>query len=281
MRLLNYLLISLFTLSTVTVSAAPRRRVVSKKKQHKNHSPPRAHRRIVRVQPAVKRSVVRKNRPVARTSPNRSIVQRSNRKTNRARPNRRVIQSPRVQQNSRRSNAQRRQQVQRRKHTQKKSFQKRRIQRRHEAKLHRVTHRGRQARQSHRRAQNSRSIASRKHRPLPLYVYSPPTRHIVISHYPQFNDEAFFDRMYHDGVRYGVNGDLSDEETNITKGIRKGLITPEEAQRLHSMLWEAYDLEDECIADGFLTEEEEADLYWVERDLNREIRWEMRDFDTW
>jgi hypothetical protein len=47
------------------------------------------------------------------------------------------------------------------------------------------------------------------------------------------------------------------------------------------MLWEIYALEDECTADGFLTEAEEADLYWAERDLNRAIRAETRDFEVW
>jgi hypothetical protein len=47
------------------------------------------------------------------------------------------------------------------------------------------------------------------------------------------------------------------------------------------MLWAIYALEDECTADGFLTEYEEEELYWAERDLNRAIRWEMRDFDVW
>ena len=87
--------------------------------------------------------------------------------------------------------------------------------------------------------------------------------------------------MYHDGARYGINNDFRDEEHKIQRGIRKGLITPNEAQHLNKLLWDAYDLEDACIADGYLSQEEEADLYWAERDLNRAIRWEMRDFDTW
>lgn len=78
-----------------------------------------------------------------------------------------------------------------------------------------------------------------------------------------------------------MNGDLRDEERRINRGIRRGLITPTEAQHLQAMLFDAYDLETDCVNDGYLTLEEEADLYWAERDLNRSIRWEMRDFDTW
>jgi hypothetical protein len=59
------------------------------------------------------------------------------------------------------------------------------------------------------------------------------------------------------------------------------LITPREADRLFDLLFDAYDLETECIADGYLTREEEAELYWSERELNRAIRWEMRDFEVW
>jgi hypothetical protein len=93
--------------------------------------------------------------------------------------------------------------------------------------------------------------------------------------------ELCFDTLYHDGFSYGINGDLSDEERRIERGIRRGLITPSEARRLHNMLWEIYALEDDCTADGFLTEQEEAELYWAERDLNRAIRHETRDFEVW
>jgi hypothetical protein len=95
------------------------------------------------------------------------------------------------------------------------------------------------------------------------------------------NDDHFFDTIYHDGGNYGINGDLTDEERRINHGINRGLITPSEARRLQNMLWEIYALEDHCTADGFLTEEEEADLYWAERDLNRAIRWETQDFEVW
>jgi hypothetical protein len=95
------------------------------------------------------------------------------------------------------------------------------------------------------------------------------------------NDDRFFDDLYHNGMSYGVNGDLSDEVRRIERGVRRGLITPREERRLRNMLLEIYMLEDECTADGYITEEEEADLYWAERDLNRAIRWETRDFDTW
>ena len=71
------------------------------------------------------------------------------------------------------------------------------------------------------------------------------------------------------------------EEHRINRGISKGLITPTEADYLIDLLIDAYDLETECVADGYLTPEEEGDLYWSERALNRAIRWEMRDFDVW
>jgi len=95
------------------------------------------------------------------------------------------------------------------------------------------------------------------------------------------DDDLFFENIYQDGINYGINGDLEDEERRINRGIARGLITPREAARLQDMLWEIYDLEDEATADGFLSEEEEADLYWAERDLNRAIRWETRDFEVW
>ena len=117
---------------------------------------------------------------------------------------------------------------------------------------------------------------------MPSWVFAPPTRVVVDHrHLPGSNDDAFFDRIYHDGARYGINNDFRDEERRIQRGMRKGLITPREARHLNALLMDAYDLEDACIADGYLSEEEEADLYWAERDLNRAIRWEMRDFDTW
>ena len=115
-----------------------------------------------------------------------------------------------------------------------------------------------------------------------MYAFAPPIRFIVNHHpRPHHNDDIFFDALYHDGERYGINGDFRDEDQSIERGIQKGLITPAEASRLHRLLWDAYYLEDRCIADGYITEEEEADLYWAERELNRSIRWEMRDFDTW
>ena len=95
------------------------------------------------------------------------------------------------------------------------------------------------------------------------------------------DDDHFFENIYQNGGDYGINGDLSDEERRIQRGIERGLITPRESRKLYNMLWEIYALEDECTADGFLTEEEEASLYWAERDLNRAIRWETRDFETW
>jgi hypothetical protein len=47
------------------------------------------------------------------------------------------------------------------------------------------------------------------------------------------------------------------------------------------MLWDARALERDALYDGRLTYEEEADLYWAERELNREIRWELNDFEQW
>ena len=78
-----------------------------------------------------------------------------------------------------------------------------------------------------------------------------------------------------------MNGDFSDEEDRILRGETRGALTPEETDRLLALLWAAFDLEDEALIDDYLTSEEEADLYWIERDLNREIRWEMNDFEVW
>jgi hypothetical protein len=124
----------------------------------------------------------------------------------------------------------------------------------------------------------------RRHRRIPVYVTAPPPRRVVIDPFTVCsgrNPDLCFDTIYHEGGRYGINGDLKDEERRINRGIRRGLITPREERRLQRMLWEIYALEDKCTADGFLTEAEEADLYWAERDLNRAIRAETRDFDVW
>jgi hypothetical protein len=198
-------------------------------------------------------------------------VQRPSERSQRPQVGRRVVQSSRAEQSKQR--------LTNRKRTERK--------RRRQERLQRTVHQRRQASRHEQHRSRNREFSAkrhrhhRKHRPLPVHVYSPPTRHIVITHRPQHNDELFFDQLYQDGTQFGVNGDLSDEETRIHRGIRKGLITSQEAKRLYELLWEAYDLEEECIADGFLTEEEEADLYWAERDLNRAIRWEMRDFERW
>jgi len=78
-----------------------------------------------------------------------------------------------------------------------------------------------------------------------------------------------------------VNNDLNDEERKIERGLRDGRLTPREARRLKRMLWDARALERDALYDGRLTYEEEADLYWAERELNREIRWELNDFEQW
>lgn len=90
-----------------------------------------------------------------------------------------------------------------------------------------------------------------------------------------------FTELYHDPVYFGVNNDFSDEEHRIDLGVRDGRLTPREARRLKSMLWDARALEHDALYDGLLTSEEEADLYWAERELNREIRWELNDFERW
>jgi hypothetical protein len=58
-------------------------------------------------------------------------------------------------------------------------------------------------------------------------------------------------------------------------------LTPIEVKKLRRQLWEALALEYEVFADDYLTEQEEADLYWAERDLNRSIRREMNDYQVW
>ena len=78
-----------------------------------------------------------------------------------------------------------------------------------------------------------------------------------------------------------MNGDFADEERMIERGRNNGSISAREAQRLYSQLWEARALEREALYDGLLTSDEEADLYWAERDLNRDVRKESRDYDRW
>ena len=248
MKTITYTLAFSLTLVALSTSAAPRRRVVEhddSSSQPHDRSPPQRRRRIIQTQAA--------NHSSARPRQQRQAERRQQRQAER--------------QAERRQQRQAEQRVERR--------QQRRVERRQRDASRSIS------RHHARRSRVDRHV-NRRHRRLPNWVYAPPIRFIVDrGHRPQSNDDAFFDRVYHDGARYGINNDFRDEEHKIQRGIRKGLITPNEAQHLNKLLWDAYDLEDACIADGYLSQEEEADLYWAERDLNRAIRWEMRDFDTW
>jgi hypothetical protein len=92
---------------------------------------------------------------------------------------------------------------------------------------------------------------------------------------------VIFDELYGEASAFGVNNDFSDEELHIEHGRRTGQLSRREARRLRRQLREARELEWAALYDGLLTSEEEADLYWAERDLNQAIRREMRDFDRW
>jgi hypothetical protein len=92
---------------------------------------------------------------------------------------------------------------------------------------------------------------------------------------------VIFDELYGEARAFGVNNDLRDEELHIEHGRRTGQLSRREARRLRRQLSEARELEWAALYDGLLTAEEEADLYWAERELNQAIRSEMRDFDRW
>ena len=256
MKTMTYILVFSITFMSLSSSAAPRRRVIDAdhaSAQPNDRSPPR--RRRIKQSQATEHSSAQGRRQ------QRRVERRQQR------------QAERRQQRQAERRQQRR--VERR--------QQRRVERRQQRRVERQQRRAHRAVSRH-HAHQSRvnRRRPRHHRRMPSWVFAPPVRFIVDQrHTPLSNDDAFFDRVYHDGARYGINNDFRDEERRIQRGIRKGLITPVEAQHLNELLWDAYDLEDACIADGFLTQEEEADLYWAERDLNRAIRWEMRDFDTW
>ena len=134
---------------------------------------------------------------------------------------------------------------------------------------------------AHRRSRHS-TPRIRPFRPIPAIVIRPSRvdlhrHHISCGH----RSQLIFDELYSEPARYGVNGDFSDEEDRILRGEARGALIPEETDRLLALLWEAFDLEDEAVSDDYLSADEEADLYWIERDLNREIRWEMNDFEVW
>jgi flagellar biosynthesis GTPase FlhF len=263
MKNITYLLALSLTLISLSVSAAPRRRVIANdhsSAQRNDRSPPHKRRRVIQAQPASQQA-------------SQSRAQRRQDRQAQRRQDRQV-------QHRQDRQAQRRQdrQIQRR--------QSRRVERRQQRRLERRQHAAHRSVSRHhaRHSRHNRGFqpSQRRHRRMPSWVFAPPVRVVVDHrHPPRSNDDAFFDRIYHDGARYGINNDFRDEERRIQRGIRRGLITPSEAHHLNALLMDAYDLEDACIADGYLSEEEEADLYWAERDLNRAIRWEMRDFDTW
>jgi hypothetical protein len=293
MRYIIYLLTLSTTLISFYAHAKPLRRTIERDRSHSHrntHSPPRR-RRVIKATPAVHNSP---QRSLVSAKPHRSKVQRHG---SQRRSSERVASFHRTAQSKQRR-VERRQQrrVERRQQRRVESRQQRRVERREQRRIERRQQRRierRQQRRIERRQQRrierrqQRRIERRQQRrierrQIPVYAFAPPIRFIVNQHpRPHHNDDLFFDAIYHDGERYGINGDFRDEDQSIERGIQKGLITPAEASRLHRLLWDAYYLEDRCIADGYLTEEEEADLYWAERELNRSIRWEMKDFETW
>ena len=265
------LMIACMTLTSIQASATPRRRSIN---ASKNTRSAKARRRVIRTTPSSHRARRRTINQSARRST--AVPTRQKIRTTQRRADRRVE----------------RRQTRRQERRQERRV-KRRVKRRTERRVERRVAR-RATRRHFRRGTVRRSHhnypAHRTYRPyvrvrraLPLYVSAPPSR-VVIDPYIECHgrdDDHFFDTIYHDGGSYGINGDLTDEERRINRGIERGLITPSEARRLRDMLWEIYALEDQSTADGFLTEEEEADLYWAERDLNRAIRWETQDFEVW
>ncbi len=296
MRQLIYLLSLTVIALSINAQAAPRRRAI-----HNDRSPPGQDRQTRRDQKRQDRREARRDQrrqdrrearrdhqahrrvieatPVNQQSPRREVInpQSSSSSANRQeRAQRRQARRQQRKVERRQSRKQSRRQ-QRRIERRQSRKQSRRQQRRIERRQAREQSRGHQRRIQPRRTQRRH----RRHRRIPVYVSSPTRVVVGRAQRPQYNNDRFFDHLYHDGERYGVNGDLRDEERRINRGIRRGLITPTEAQHLQAMLFDAYDLETDCVNDGYLTLEEEADLYWAERDLNRSIRWEMRDFDTW
>lgn len=263
MRFMNsiiYLILACITLTATQSFATPRRRTVEARR---GGSIKKARRRPVNARPAARRKAINQRR-------------------------RAVTTTPRAARNERR--------VERRAERRAERRTQRRVERRTQRRVERKATR-RATRRANRRHFRRGVVRHRRHsgygsyrpyvrarrRAIPIYVTAPPRRVVIDTHIECHgrDDDHYFDTIYHDGGRYGINGDLADEERRINRGIERGLITPREARRLQTMLWEIYALEDQCTADGFLTEEEEADLYWAERDLNRAIRWETRDFETW
>ena len=259
-----FLMTACMTLTSIQASATPRRQSI---KTSKNTRGAQARRRVIRATPSSHRA-------------RRHSINQSARRTT-AVPTHQKIRTTRHRSDRRLERRQTRRQERRRVKRRVKRRTERRVTRRAARKHFRrgTVHR------SHHRYPAHRTYRPyvRVHRALPLYVSAPPRR-VVIDPYIECHgrdDDHFFDTIYHDGSSYGINGDLTDEERRINRGIERGLITPSEARRLRDMLWEIYALEDQSTADGFLTEEEEADLYWAERDLNRAIRWETQDFEVW
>ena len=264
MRSLTHLIsVALITLS-ICAEASPRRRIVQRDRNYTGQAQHRSQESRRDRNPRRARERVIVANPTNNPSPSRRVISSHRGENIQRNASSRSAQKHRRARRVERRNARRVEQ----KHS--RHFERRKAQR----------HR-RRVRREHK---GSRALQNRLHNRtqyIPTYV-STPTRVIVTERdRPHNNNDQFFDHIYHDGSRYGVNGDLRDEERKINRGIRRGLITPTEADRLIDLLIDAYDLESEYISDGFLTQEEEADLYWAERSLNREIRWEMRDFDIW
>ena len=308
MRSLNLLITVSLLAPSLSVEAAPRRNVIEQKRPQA-HSPQRGRssqfkssssepRRVINARPANNRSPERKvisppppQRNISPPPPRRTDAQsrarsRTQRRVIDARPannrspERRVISPPPRRSEPQRAPSarsaeqhRRASRVERRKSRRAEQRHSKRFERRSEQRRHNQQFRDRAHRVRHRHGHHSRVI--------PTYVAAPTRVVITHSNHPHYNDDLFFDHMYHDGNRYGINGDFRDEERRINRGIRMGLITPREADRLTDLLLDAYDLETDCIEDGYITESEEAELYWAERNLNRAIRWEMRDFEVW
>ena len=263
--------VSLIT-SALFVEAKPRRNIVERERSsssqlERGRSRRRVRRRVIEATPSTHRSLERR---VVSSPQRRNRLQRD--------ASARAARQARRSKRSERRQARKMRQVERRK-----SRKNRRIERRRSHRTERHSRRFEQRRAQRRQRGRSRSIVAHNghSRYVPTYVSTPTRVVVTYADRPQHNHDQFFDHLYHDGQRYGVNGDLRDEEHRINHGIRKGLLTPTEADNLIDLLIDAYDLETECVADGYLTPEEEGDLYWAERALNRAIRWEMRDFDVW
>ena len=168
----------------------------------------------------------------------------------------------------------------------------RRAERRHERRHERRVSRRAERKVARRvaRAQSSRRSyyrGYRRHRPFRAIPAARPAlhrHHHDLHHHTRHcghERSRIFQELYTDPVYFGVNNDFSDEERRIDRGALDGRLTPREVRRLKGMLWEARALERDALYDGLLTSEEEADLYWAERELNREIRGELDDFEQW